>query len=65
MNRRARRTTFPRTTGATSVAALNSFGLGLCSLLGDAFQLDIYYALGFARGGELDRGVSVALRQAY
>lgn len=43
----------------------NAFGLGLHVLMLDAFQLDAYYGIGFAKGGDFDQGFLLAIIQAF
>ncbi len=42
-----------------------SLGPSFHVLIADAFQLDLYYSLGFAGRGEAERGFTVSLRQAF
>ncbi len=51
--------------GLANARFVDSFGVGLCALVADAFQLDVYYALGFAGRSQFDRGLSLSLRQAF
>ncbi|MDY7231731.1 hypothetical protein [Hyalangium rubrum] len=42
-----------------------SLGPGFHVLIADAFQLDLYYSLGFAGRGQAERGFTLNLRQAF
>lgn len=54
-----------RDTDRESLAFANAFGVGFHVLVIDAFQLDIYGALGFATGKLFDQSVNINFRQAY
>ncbi len=43
----------------------NSFGIGFHALILDTFQLDIYYALGFASDENLNHGLSTSLKKVF
>ena len=43
----------------------NAFGLGLHALVLDAFSIDAWLGQGFTTDGRTDRGVSIAIRQAF
>jgi len=44
---------------------ITSLGPSFHVLIADAFQLDLYYSLGFAGRGEAERGFTASLRQAF
>jgi hypothetical protein len=44
---------------------ITSLGPSFHVLVADAFQLDLYYSLGFAGRGEAERGFTASLRQAF
>ena len=54
-----------RASGLARARFVDSFGLGLCALIADAFQLDVYYAVGFSGGNDFSNGLAVALNQAF
>jgi hypothetical protein len=51
----------------------NSFGLGLTALIADAFQVGVYYSVGFTNatspaasgGGRFSHGITVGLKEAF
>ncbi len=43
----------------------NSAGAGLHALIIDAFQLDVYYGVGFSSDRSWDRGMAASLRKAF
>ncbi len=49
----------------TSYSLANAFGIGAHALLIDAFQLDVYYGVGFAAGDRFDHGLVLSLQQAF
>lgn len=44
---------------------VGSAGPSFHVLIADVFQLDLYYAIGFAGGGKAERGFAAALKQAF
>ena len=54
-----------RTSGAETLAAANSVGMGVHLLMIDEFQLDAGYGVGWATGGKFDAGGALAIRQAF
>jgi hypothetical protein len=54
-----------RQSGAETLTAANSFGLGVHLLLIDEFQLDVDYGVGWATSGKFDSGGALAIRQAF
>ncbi len=62
-----------RVTGATRPRLANSFGVGLTALIADAFQVGVYYSVGFTNantpassgGSRVDHGLSVGLKEAF
>jgi len=54
-----------RTSGGETGRLVGAFGPSLHVLIADAFQLDIYYAIGIASRHDVERGLSVGLEQAF
>ncbi|HVG60940.1 MAG TPA: hypothetical protein VNA24_20445 [Hyalangium sp.] len=54
-----------RTTGGERPRVVGSAGPSFHVLIADVFQLDLYYAIGFAGHGEAERGFTAALKQAF
>jgi hypothetical protein len=54
-----------RAAGTEKARAIISLGPSFHVLIADAFQLDLYYSLGFAGRGEAERGFTASLRQAF
>ncbi len=54
-----------RAGGGERPRVVASAGPSFHVLITDAFQLDLYYALGFAAQGRIDRGFTVSLKQAF
>ncbi|KFE72476.1 hypothetical protein [Hyalangium minutum] len=54
-----------RGSGSEKPRVVGSAGPSFHVLIADVFQLDLYYALGFAGHGEAERGFTAALRQAF
>lgn len=49
----------------TQSRVVGAFGPSFHALIADAFQLDLYYAIGFATTRDIERGVTVGLSQAF
>ncbi len=54
-----------RAAGTEKARVIASLGPSFHVLIADAFQLDMYYSIGFAGRGEAERGFSASLRQAF
>ncbi|HUJ28271.1 MAG TPA: hypothetical protein VLW85_19750 [Myxococcales bacterium] len=54
-----------RTRGTEKLALADAMGLGVHALIIDEFQLDAYFGVGFASGGQFDKGAALAIRQAF
>jgi hypothetical protein len=54
-----------RANGTERPRLVGSVGPSFHALIADVFQLDIYYGIGLAGGGEAERGFTVALKQAF
>jgi hypothetical protein len=54
-----------RDSGSERPRVVGSAGPSFHVLIADVFQLDLYYALGFAGYGEAERGFTAALKQAF
>jgi hypothetical protein len=54
-----------RTTGVQKLALANSVGLGAHALIIDEFQLDAYFGVGWASGGNFGSGAALFVRQAF
>lgn len=54
-----------RDTGSEKPRVVGSAGPSFHVLIADIFQLDLYYALGFAGHGQAERGFTAALKQAF
>lgn len=54
-----------RTLGTETARLVGAFGPSFHVLIADAFQLNIYYALGVASRNSFDRGFSLGLEQAF
>ncbi|WP_224364576.1 hypothetical protein [Hyalangium versicolor] len=54
-----------RSTGLARAKVVGSTGPSFHVLVADVFQVDLYYALGFAGNGEAERGFTLALKQAF
>jgi hypothetical protein len=54
-----------RATGAEHPEVVTSAGPSFHVLIADAFELDLYYALGFTGHGQVDRGFTASLKQAF
>jgi len=50
---------------ARRLQVADSFGLGFHALVLDWLQFNIYYGVGFCRGGDFDHGISASLRKAF
>lgn len=54
-----------RATSVRDLAVADAFGVAIHALLIDAFSLDVYFGVGFAKGGDFDQGLELQLRQAF
>lgn len=54
-----------RAAGTENPRFIASLGPSFHVLIADAFQLDLYYSIGFAGRGEAERGFTASLRQAF
>jgi hypothetical protein len=54
-----------RATGSERPRVVGSAGPSFHVLIADAFQLDLYYGIGFAGHGQAERGFTAALQQAF
>jgi hypothetical protein len=54
-----------RAANTEKARVITSLGPSFHVLVADAFQLDLYYSLGFAGRGEAERGFTASLRQAF
>jgi hypothetical protein len=52
-----------RATGSRRIGT--SFGAGFHALIAESFQLDLYYAFGYTAGYPFERGIAIALKQAF
>jgi hypothetical protein len=54
-----------RFSGTEKARVITSVGPSFHVLVADAFQLDLYYSIGLAGRGEVERGFTASLRQAF